>query len=63
MAGGESIPIPVHGAQVETALLHRCSNATATSPSDQFCTERVNVTVGFSLQSNVSECVLLLPLL
>ena len=54
MKGGETVSIPVHGTAVEAELKHKCQNASRPASSNGFCSESVNVTVGFHLQADVS---------
>lgn len=52
MAGGDIVPITVGGSQVEAELIHSCQNISI----PELCDESQNVTVGFSLQADVSAC-------
>ena len=47
-------PVTVRGDDVEAELIQRCQNVSIPTPSGQFCSESRNVTVGFSVQTDVS---------
>ena len=52
MAGGDTVLITVRGSQVEAALIHQCQNTS----TPELCGESQDVTVGFTLQGDVSAC-------